>query len=89
MLTAVWRTLFACLVGCGCPSPGRPAQTSRACLWSRLKAEAIHRGVSRSTIQAAFADIRPEPKILDLENYQPEFKTPIWDYLASLVDDEA
>ena len=58
-----------------------------ACV-DELKAEATHHGVSRGTIQAAFSDIRPDPKILDLENYQPEFKTPIWDYLAALVDDE-
>jgi lytic murein transglycosylase len=27
-------------------------------------------------------------KVLELMNNQPEFKTPIWDYLAMLVDDE-
>ena len=26
--------------------------------------------------------------ILELQNNQPEFKTPIWDYLAALVDEE-
>jgi len=32
--------------------------------------------------------VTADPKVLDLENIQPEFKTPIWDYLAALVDDE-
>ena len=27
-------------------------------------------------------------KVLDFQKDQPEFKTPIWDYLAGLVDDE-
>ncbi len=27
-------------------------------------------------------------KVIELENTQPEFKTPIWDYMAGLVDDE-
>ena len=26
--------------------------------------------------------------VLDAMNKQPEFKTPIWDYMAALVDDE-
>ena len=26
--------------------------------------------------------------MLDLQQQQPEFKTPIWDYLAALVDDQ-
>ena len=27
-------------------------------------------------------------KVLEFETSQPEFKTPIWDYMAGLVDDE-
>ena len=30
----------------------------------------------------------PDPKIVELSEAQPEFVTPIWDYLASLVDAE-
>jgi lytic murein transglycosylase len=53
-----------------------------------LKAEAERKGVSAATAARAFEGVKPDPKVLDLENYQPEFKTPVWDYLASLVDDE-
>ena len=32
--------------------------------------------------------MQPDMKVLDLQKEQPEFKTPIWDYFAMLVDDE-
>ncbi len=53
-----------------------------------LKADALRKGVSSSTAQAALDAVSPDPKVLELENYQPEFKTPIWDYLAASVDDQ-
>ena len=53
-----------------------------------LKAEAVRSGVSRETAAAAFNNLTADTKILEFENSQPEFKTPIWDYLAALVDDE-
>jgi lytic murein transglycosylase len=53
-----------------------------------LKTEAESSGVSRDTAAAAFDHLTADTKILELENAQPEFKTPIWDYLAALVDDE-
>ncbi|NJR20523.1 MAG: hypothetical protein HC777_03010 [Hyphomonadaceae bacterium] len=30
----------------------------------------------------------PDPEIIAASQVQPEFRTPIWDYLAGLVDDE-
>lgn len=32
--------------------------------------------------------VEPDPTVLEAMDSQPEFKTPIWDYLAVLVDDE-
>ena len=58
-----------------------------SCLGS-LRAEASSHGVSAATLDAAFANLQPDLKVLDFQKDQPEFKTPIWDYLASLVDDE-
>ncbi len=53
-----------------------------------IRADAARRGISNATLDAAFAGLEPDMKIFDLQNAQPEFKTPIWDYIASLVDDE-
>ncbi len=59
----------------------------RSCL-SGLKAQAAAKGVSGSTFDAATRGVEPDLTILELMDNQPEFKTPIWDYLAALVDEE-
>ena len=63
------------------------AQDFRACL-AGLKADAAKKGVSASTFDAATRGLQPDMKVLEFLDFQPEFKTPIWDYLAALVDDQ-
>ena len=65
-----------------------PARADFASCKQGIIAEAVRNGVSEATAAAALKDVTADPKILDYENFQPEFKTPIWDYLAGLVDDE-
>lgn len=55
---------------------------------AELKAAALARGVSAAGYERLTADLQPDMKVLELLDYQPEFRTPIWDYLAGLVDDE-
>jgi len=55
---------------------------------AELRADALKRGISAATFDRAFQGLRPDPKILELQDAQPEFVTPLWDYLAALVDDE-
>jgi lytic murein transglycosylase len=57
------------------------------CLAS-LKPEAERAGVQRAKFDKLTASIQADPSLLELLDNQPEFKTPIWDYLATLVDDE-
>lgn len=45
-------------------------------------------GVSRSTFEAAFAGMTPDPDTIRLMEKQSEFVKPIWDYLASAVSDQ-
>ena len=52
-----------------------------------LKSYAIKSGIKRSTASKALDGAKPSEKILRLSRAQPEFKTPIWDYMAFLVDD--
>jgi len=59
----------------------------RACL-DGLRAQAGARGISPQTFDAATSDFTPDMKIFELMNNQPEFKTPVWDYVAMLVDEE-
>jgi len=67
-------------------SPSAHADFS-GCLAS-IKSQAAGQGVSGETLHAALDALQPDPKVLELETSQPEFKTPIWDYMAALVDDE-
>ncbi|NLF55181.1 MAG: lytic murein transglycosylase [Thauera phenolivorans] len=75
------------------PSPIEPAGADaapadfRACL-DRLRAQAAAKGVSAATFDAHVGTLVPDMSILPLLDAQPEFVTPIWDYLAALVDDE-
>ncbi len=65
-----------------------PARADFASCVASLRADASAKGVSAKTLAAAFDTLQPDPKVLDFETNQPEFKTPIWDYMAGLVDDE-
>ncbi len=53
-----------------------------------LQAQAAAQGISAQTFRAATTGIAYDPKVLELSQAQPEFKTPIWDYMAALVDEE-
>jgi lytic murein transglycosylase len=53
-----------------------------------LKRAAESAGVSRTLTDQALDIAQPDEKVLALSTVQPEFKTPIWDYLAFLVDDQ-
>ena len=65
------------------PDPARFAP----CL-AGLKADAAARGIAGPSYDRLTASLAPDMKVLDFLDYQPEFRTPIWDYLAGLVDDE-
>jgi glucose-6-phosphate 1-epimerase len=56
-----------------------------ACL-ARLRADAIARGVPRAAVERHLAGLERDPSVLESLDFQPEFRTPIWDYLAGLVD---
>ncbi len=55
---------------------------------SSLKTQAATRGVPAASFDRFMAGVTADRSVLDLLNAQPEFTTPIWDYLAGLVDDE-
>ncbi|MBY0466064.1 MAG: lytic murein transglycosylase [Burkholderiales bacterium] len=54
----------------------------------RLQPQAQQAGVTAQTWGTLFSGIQPDGTVLEKLDNQPEFKTPIWDYLAGLVDDE-
>ncbi|MDP3423503.1 MAG: lytic murein transglycosylase [Burkholderiaceae bacterium] len=54
----------------------------------RLQPTAQSAGVTAATWLTHLEGIQPDAAVLTKLDNQPEFKTPIWDYLAALVDDE-
>lgn len=52
-----------------------------------LKQAAAKAGVRRAVINKALDITEPNEKVLRWSKIQPEFRTPIWDYMAFLVDD--
>ncbi|HEV7910185.1 MAG TPA: lytic murein transglycosylase [Methylocella sp.] len=63
------------------------AATFSDCL-AGLRGAAQAGGVDAATFDQATRGLTPNPDVLALAEVQPEFKTPIWDYLAGLVDEE-
>jgi lytic murein transglycosylase len=53
-----------------------------------LRENAVRAGINRAVVSRALAISEPDEKVLRLSKIQPEFKTPIWDYLGFLVDEQ-
>ena len=54
----------------------------------KLRRDAMANGIAKQTFDTAMTGVEPDQSVLDAMDNQPEFKTPVWDYLASLVDEE-
>ena len=64
-----------------------PARADFAGCLAGLKSEAGRKGVSGDVFDDFMDGVRPDPEIIERMQQQPEFRTPIWDYLATLVDE--
>lgn len=53
-----------------------------------LRAEASAKGVSTASFDTHTAGLAPDMAVIGFLDAQPEFVTPIWDYMAGLVDEE-
>lgn len=58
-----------------------------SCL-NTLRAPARAAGVQEDTFTRHTQGLVPDMSVIDKLNFQPEFRTAIWDYLAGLVDEE-
>jgi len=65
-----------------------PAAASFSSCVAGLQETAVRAGVGRSVASRALDIAQPDEKVLRLSEVQPEFKTPIWDYLGFLVDEQ-
>lgn len=65
-----------------------PASADFASCLAGLRNAATSAGVSGATFDKTMRGIEPDMKVIELMNNQPEFRTPVWDYLATLVDEQ-
>ncbi len=68
-------------------SPSSPDPEFGRCL-DTLRAPARAAGVRDETFARHTQGLAPDLSVIDRLNFQPEFRTAIWDYMAGLVDDE-
>jgi len=66
------------------PTPAADPAFAR-CM-TQLQATAGKQGIAEDRFAAITTGLQPDPSVLPLLDAQPEFTTPIWDYLAALVD---
>ena len=71
----------------GCLAAASPAAADFADCIASLRGEALAAGVSAATFEGVTRTLAPNDAASFLDN-QPEFTTPVWDYLAGLVDED-
>jgi lytic murein transglycosylase len=90
MKQVVHRALRACLLFpffASIPAGAATAAEFDSCV-RELRREAATRGIEAATFDRAMTGIEPDQTVLDAMDNQPEFKLPIWDYMAVLVDEQ-
>jgi membrane-bound lytic murein transglycosylase B len=69
-------------------APGARAQTGFDAFLAELRAEAVAGGVAAATVDRAFAGLRPNPRVLELDSRPPE-RTQSWDrYRSTRLTDQ-
>ncbi|MFC4765483.1 lytic murein transglycosylase [Dyella koreensis] len=69
------------------PAMAQDQNSFQQCL-AGLAPTAAQRGVSADTYRKYTRDLLADTTVIDALNHQPEFTTPVWDYLSALVDQE-
>ena len=69
------------------PAPARATQSFDQWL-SSVKQEAISRGISQATLSAAFADVAPVPRIIELDRKQPEGSMTFAQYKKNVISED-
>ncbi|WP_237474451.1 lytic murein transglycosylase [Xanthomonas sp. LMG 8992] len=91
MMRLAWILLLAapCALAQTPPAaaPSAPDPAFATCV-AGLRTAAAKAGVAEPSFDRFTAGLQPDPSVLPLLDAQPEFTTPIWDYLAGLVDSQ-
>lgn len=79
-----WILAATVLVTAGGMVLAQPIESFPAFL-ANFEAKAVAAGVNRDTYRAATAGLTPDPETPALVTGQPEFTTPVWDYIETRV----
>jgi membrane-bound lytic murein transglycosylase B len=66
------------------PAAGQPVERFESFI-ANFEAKAVAAGISRSTYAEAMGGLTPDPRTPELVSSQPEFTTPMWDYIEGRV----
>ena len=55
---------------------------------TNLKNEARSSGISQAILDTVLADVRPIPRVIELDRYQPEFTQSFWTYMKVRVNEK-
>lgn len=80
--------LAAALAALSLPLSAAADEAAFASCLAKLRGEAAAKGVRGETFDTHTAALAPDMAVIGFLDAQPEFVTPIWDYLAALVDEE-
>jgi lytic murein transglycosylase len=70
------------------PALAAPAPDALPTCLQGLQSRAQKSGITPERFRQFTANVQPDMAVVALLDNQPEFRTPIWDYLAALVDEE-
>ena len=84
--------LAACQTAPQQPVPGAPItakQEQRFEEWvAAFRGDAAKAGISTVTLDRSLGTIQANPRVIELDQSQPEFVKPVWEYLAQSVSDK-
>ncbi|KRA55407.1 lytic murein transglycosylase [Devosia sp. Root635] len=66
------------------PAVGQPIESFDSFI-ANFRGKALAAGVSGATYDGAMTGLTPDPRVPDLVTTQPEFTTPVWDYIEGRV----
>ena len=79
------RLLMSLLILLFCnPAFAQPVESFESFI-ANFRAKAVAAGVSGDVYDAAMSGMTPDPRVPDLVTAQPEFTTPMWDYIEGRV----
>lgn len=65
-----------------------PNERFASCMKTLRSVASSKKGISTASFDRLTSGLVPDMSVLEFLDYQPEFRSPIWDYLAGLVDEE-